>query len=137
MSKVEEITARVTEAHQVFQKTCREAVKEIFDDLFVNHPEIKTVYWSQYTPYFNDGDECIFNVHDINVSPDYFEEIDSPYHDDENEQNFNIPPNLAKAIKEINKFASDNLQAMKDMFGDHAFVRAHTGGFEVREYEHD
>lgn len=28
-------------------------------------PQIKSVSWAQYTPYFNDGDECIFGVNEL------------------------------------------------------------------------
>lgn len=31
-------------------------------ELFQRIPEIEEFSWTQYTPYFNDGDECIFGV---------------------------------------------------------------------------
>ncbi len=32
---------------------------------FEQYPEIQAIGWNQYTPYFNDGDECVFRVGDI------------------------------------------------------------------------
>lgn len=29
----------------------------------LNHPEIVRIGWEQYTPYFNDGDTCVFGTH--------------------------------------------------------------------------
>lgn len=40
--------------------------REIFSDgckdLFISIPEVSSFSWNQYTPYFNDGDECVFRV---------------------------------------------------------------------------
>ena len=57
------------------------AVKDAFKDLFDKYPEVRSVVWSQYTPYFNDGDVCYFSVHefDVNIGTDdsIKEEIES------------------------------------------------------------
>jgi hypothetical protein len=44
------------------------AVKEAFKELFDAYPEIRSVVWTQYTPYFNDGDTCEFSVHEFDVN---------------------------------------------------------------------
>jgi len=31
--------------------------------LFSEYPDLKHVAWTQYTPYFADGDKCEFSVH--------------------------------------------------------------------------
>lgn len=41
-----------------------EAVFDSLYDVFVEHPTIQTISWTQYTPYFNDGEPCEFSVHD-------------------------------------------------------------------------
>lgn len=33
------------------------------DALFALYPQLDSFGWAQYTPYFNDGDECIFHAH--------------------------------------------------------------------------
>ena len=35
----------------------------MFVDLFKQAPNLKSFGWTQYTPYFNDGDTCEFGVH--------------------------------------------------------------------------
>jgi len=41
-----------------------EAVFDSLYDVFIEHPTIQTISWTQYTPYFNDGEPCEFSVHD-------------------------------------------------------------------------
>lgn len=36
------------------------ACKQFFDAC----PEVEAITWTQYTPYFNDGESCEFSVHD-------------------------------------------------------------------------
>lgn len=38
------------------------AMKTAFIDFFNEHPDIHALSWRQYTPYFNDGDPCVFGV---------------------------------------------------------------------------
>ena len=40
--------------------------KNIFTEVF-EKTDVGCFYWTQYTPYFNDGDECVFSVGDIAV----------------------------------------------------------------------
>ena len=54
------------------------ALKDAFKDFFEANPEVESVYWNQYTPYFNDGDVCYFRVHEFDVSlktPDSLESM--------------------------------------------------------------
>ncbi len=52
------------------QKAYREAVESkgqavldyLFKDLFESAPAVQGVVWEQYTPYFNDGDACVFSI---------------------------------------------------------------------------
>lgn len=40
-------------------------IQEVAAPFFAEFPEITAVIWTQYTPYFNDGDPCEFYVNDI------------------------------------------------------------------------
>lgn len=50
------------------QQEGQAAVKDAFKDLFDKYPEVRSVVWCQYTPYFNDGDTCTFGVHEFDVN---------------------------------------------------------------------
>lgn len=41
------------------EKFFKEAVKEIFKEF----PKLKSFSWEEYTPHWNDGDECVFSVY--------------------------------------------------------------------------
>lgn len=41
------------------EKLFKEAVKGLFKE----HPALQSFSWTEYTPHFNDGDECVFSTH--------------------------------------------------------------------------
>lgn len=55
-------------------------VASVFEAL----PELEFITWTQYSPYFNDGDECTFSVHDL----EYKLKGETPEDDDEDEDYF-------------------------------------------------
>jgi len=61
-------------AQETYQKALDDVkekhVKKAFKVFLEAHPEIKCIFWSQYTPYFNDGDPCTFSVHEPSVIVD-------------------------------------------------------------------
>jgi hypothetical protein len=43
----------------------KDLMKEAFREFFTKYDRVvENVYWTQYTPYFNDGEACEFSVHD-------------------------------------------------------------------------
>jgi hypothetical protein len=46
----------------------REALNKVFRIFWDNNPEVNVIVWKQYAPHFNDGDPCIFSVHDLTFS---------------------------------------------------------------------
>lgn len=66
MSRLEEIDAQIAalqlERASIAQTEGRPAVFQILKPLF-EYPGVESIYWTQYTPYFNDGDPCVFHVH--------------------------------------------------------------------------
>lgn len=44
---------------------CSPVIEYAAQQLFATAPEIESVFWVQYTPYFNDGEPCTFCVADI------------------------------------------------------------------------
>jgi hypothetical protein len=41
------------------------SLETVSAQFFKDFPEILSVYWTQYTPYFMDGDACEFGVNDV------------------------------------------------------------------------
>lgn len=68
MSKLKGLE-EVLEAAKTYEKLLKqygteEKMAKVFKELFVKHPDVKGVAWSQWAPYFNDGEACTFSVHD-------------------------------------------------------------------------
>lgn len=52
-------------ARQKLNEDFKESIATIFKSFFEANPEVYAFAWTQYTPYFNDGDTCEFGVNDI------------------------------------------------------------------------
>ena len=91
MSDLAEKIAKQTEQLVKLKNEFTSELKVSFKDLFVPfmkkwEGKIACIYWTQYTPYFNDGDSCVFSLGDINASitddEEHLEEIEYPYEGD-------------------------------------------------------
>lgn len=151
--KQKEIAKLKAEAQQMASDAFDSFCKEIFE----KHPKIESFGWSQFTPYFNDGDTCTFSVNTDYIS------INGEYVDDSkwvNETtvvdwgtwnrelriyegrvevpNLDYDAELAKGSDEITEFLRnfDN-DFYITRFGDHAEITVTKDGVDVDEYEHD
>lgn len=102
-SKLKALVEEVNALHAKMQKDGQKALKGAFADFFKAHPEAKAIVWTQYTPYFNDGDTCTFGVNgfSLHVDPkmmaedvqkmmgfDPTEEVEEPDQVDEDEDEY-------------------------------------------------
>lgn len=142
---------------ETLKKAHLERSKGLFTDVaakvFQKHPELQSFGWRQYTPYFNDGDECVFSAHvsepDINEIDGYdinFEDEKITDYQAAKDATGNRPlipnpqhnPALQAALVDVKEFLSNIDEAvLRDMFGDHVTVKVTQGGTDVDEYEHD
>lgn len=76
MSKLSEINEQYEAAKKRFKDEGKAALADAFGEFFAKHPEATAILWTQYTPYFNDGDVCTFSVHEweLRVDPEYMPE---------------------------------------------------------------
>lgn len=135
------------------KKEAAEAARSAFADgaksLLERHPVLNSFGWTQYTPYFNDGDECVFSA-----NTDYphirFAAVGCDDDDDDDDcewSDFKARRKLVYggqlteeesaglAVIEFLRHFDD--EAMEAMFGDHVKVTVTRDGTEVDEYEHD
>lgn len=123
------------------------AVKEVFKEFFEAHSNVESVYWTQYTPYFNDGDPCYFSVHDFHLE---LAEAETEDEDDEDEDEDNTDyemsawylsrkedPELKKLGEDLGTLSDIPDDVLESVFGDHCKVIATRDGFNVKEYSHD
>lgn len=145
MTNTQEKVNAIRESIEDLRATLNEQVKILFkeatEELFNSHPTLITFSWRQYTPYFNDGDECTFNVYRYYqiLFSDYdevYEEVSQWRADYEETEWHNLAhKEAAKAVVDfMDNFEDDEL---KEMFGDHVEVVVGRGGATVDEYSHD
>lgn len=141
VDKVDEIERQKKILQEKFQQEFNSIVKHFFEAV----PSVKSITWSQYTPYFNDGDACYFGVHTPEFASDENEEFDI-YRDFSDADNFScetynlsnfVSPEELTLCKKMESLITGNEDFMKELFGDHVKVRLTLQGSETEEYEHD
>ena len=151
--KIESLLKELREFQAETQQKLQKSLKELFSD-------IQTVVWTQYAPYFNDGDPCVFSVNDPGFTNFRLEDSDDinvrkvswgDYEDKEKNhvcvrswnvekyiEHFKLNAN-ADSIKSLSSFLCADVisDVMENTFGSDSLVIATREGFEVQEYEHD
>src|SRR5271167_2490401 len=59
-AKYQELRTKIAEARKVMEDTAKGCFTEMTTELFNENPTLMAFGWTQYTPYFNDGEECVF-----------------------------------------------------------------------------
>lgn len=121
-------------------------------EFFKQHPEIKAFGWSQYTDYFNDGEECYFRIYDLKflheksyaqfLKYNKVEEgrtIESYMYDEEAYRDYWLEGSYdireLKNKKTIGEFANklyaglkNQKEALQEIIGDHLIITIKSGG---------
>ena len=120
----------ILDAKAAYQKTVKELGKvrftDYFKEVFDKHPEIESVKWHQYTPFYNDGETCVFGLHGVHV-----------YDKDEKEYMSWGDEPLEKVANDIESQLEAIEDVLQEAFGDHAEVIVTRTGVEVEEYDHE
>ena len=147
-----------------FQAKAQELFKQTTKEFFEKNPAVTAIVWTQYTPFFNDGDTCEFNVNDpyfTNANEEQMDDITS-YGEYQGEDegvwsesdwvlcgdseycvkqraSMNLEGVDPQSIKKFSKLiqSGDMEDVMKAVFNDHVRVVATRSGFDVDEYDHD
>lgn len=134
---------------QAKRKQLSEEVKGVLADgireFMKEHADVKCITWTQYTPYFADGDPCVFGVNDFYVSltsTDVSEAYDDEnFHTVYNYNGCKIPEGFSNQLwadlAEFTKVLSNSGDDLQAAFGDHVQVIVIQTGVDVEEYEHD
>lgn len=125
MSKLTELKKKLEDMRKDYAAAAKDAFANEAKDLFAEHPGLKSFSWTQYAPYFNDGDPCTFSAH-----------TDYPHIKFEGVESSRAP--YEKAGLDVIKFLSafdDNV--LEELFGDSVKVVVTAEGTETEEYDHD
>jgi len=147
--KYKEFKKTYEEARKQLSEQAGQAFKEMAKELFERFPTMESFSWNQYTPYFDDGDECVFRVNSdaesisINGLDGY--DVEQVGYDGKTIYNPGAyPEGMSKedsllvydAVAEfLNQFDDEILL---DLYGNHSTITIHRNGkAEVETYDHD
>jgi hypothetical protein len=135
-TRLAEIRILQKELHDEAIGKGREVMQVAFREFFDANPDVEAFRWTQYAPYFNDGEACVFSVH----RGDY--EFRTAATDEEFEDEYfdGFADGAAEAwtatITAILAPITDD--ELLEMFDDHAQVTVNRdGSLESEEYSHD
>lgn len=129
---------------KAIEEKAREEAKAILapglQQFMKEHPEVTAIGWTQYTPYFNDGETCEFSVGEIYAS--IAEERADSFYDEGWVELYNktaegFSDATWAALQGLNKTLSGAEYELLAAFGDHVKVVVTQEGVEVEEYDHD
>lgn len=150
ITKIEGELEAFKEKKRQLTEELRKEFPNLIKPLLQESETINSISWAQYTPYFNDGEECIFNSYaasfDINGESRYH------YGDDNDEiyqkkiwrdggykinEHYNKKEgDIVEELKKILSSIPDEFY--KELFGDHAKITiTRNGEIDVEGYEHD
>lgn len=135
LSILKSLTKKLETLKKELQKEGKEAFSLATADLFLNHPPLKSFGWKQYTPYFNDGDPCVFRVcsdPDINGVDGYdlYEDEQVPGYTD-----YESMDSVRDDIDQLINALPDEI--METIFGEGRVTIHRDGTIETEEYDHD
>lgn len=148
LDKITNELATFNEKKKALTEELRKEFPALFAPIFADSKRIESFAWTQYTPYFNDGDECVFGVRQDDLEINGEDEYDAEwrdwrakypqYHEElkaAGEVDF-AEMALIEQIQNVLHTVPDDFY--KELFGDHVKVIVHKSGeIEVEEYEHD
>lgn len=126
LQQIKDAKAEIARQKAELQKVIQANFHSLFQELFSKYPEMETITWNQYTPYFQDGDECIFsaNVSDalVNGKDRYDVRGDAKA--------------MARLQDVTNFLALFDDEDYKGMFDDHVEITVTREKILVEEYDH-
>jgi hypothetical protein len=124
---------KIQDAKASYEKMVLEAgeaaIKELLNDFLTKHPEAEGIEWEQYTPYFNDGEPCVFNVYEPKVL--IGDEALDTYDLGDGHQA------LEQSLRDLGRDIDANADALLVVFGDHMKVTATRAGISTDTTDHD
>lgn len=139
MTTLNELKKMREEYKAQVRKAGREALLNELQEFFEAQDKYTWVQWTQYTPYFNDGDPCVFGLGHIDFLTDEDKDcedyVEGPYISTYRDRDkYEGADALAYDLK---KTLRGNEDILEEVFGDHAKVTATSEGISVEEYYHD
>lgn len=130
-----QFTKSVAEAKEELKKVATNLFREVTQELFDEYPNLKSFGWSQYTPYFNDGETCTFSVNGSYPTINGYNTNTGEYEDGEAADTPADNEELEAVVSALLNAIPD--EVMLEMFGDHQEITVTRKGITQEDYSHD
>ncbi len=135
------LNKRIADAHAEMRNTSKGLIEQAVKIFLDTCPEVTGVHWTQYTPYFNDGESCEFGVNEYCFHIlEEDEEIEMSYESTVLYDSSDLQVALL-GLENAKAYTADRAawqqQYLKDWLTKHG--RAWTGRYpdEIKPYPHD
>lgn len=150
--KLNEILEATKKYESALEKNTRDIIREMVSDIMKEHPQVSGISWAQYTPWFNDGDPCVFRVHEplVRFTDEFKKTIsdsDSSLEEHPRVEAFYVynSSDASEDIKKLHEKLANFYKVTKKIsegldrtFGDHCLVTVTANGdILIDEYQHD
>lgn len=157
IAEIKEKQAEIKRLQKELQEKSAKIFLSSFKNLFEETPKLKSFSWTQYTPYFNDGDTCYFSANTDYLTINGEHEDDATWSQEKKviswgtynrdkriyegrieQDNPEYDKELSEAVDKVKKFLNlfDD-KFYQDQFGDHTMVTVTPNGIDTEDYEHD
>jgi hypothetical protein len=146
MSKLVKLLEDVSGKREALRNQVKAVLADGIQDFMKEHPSVKALGWTQYTPYFNDGEECVFSVNGFHASTKDEDERSEDLYDEGWVEVYSYKSSKAEEgfgaqdwsdLIEFTKVLGDAEEDLRYAFGDHVRVIVTQNGIDVEEHEHD
>ncbi len=144
MSKrYKELQEKMASIRKNMHEEANKYFKEESQQLFDRHPKLESFGWTQYTPYFNDGEACEFSTYTDEPNINDEKGWDISYKkcqpkDYKGQANPDYDAEFAKMYNDVKDFLSIFEDAdLEEMYGDHVEITVTREGVTTDEYSHD
>lgn len=137
---IQEYNDRLTHLKTEVVAQFEDSLKHIFKLIFKEYQDIERIIWVQYTPYFNDGDPCVFKYRSLDAYPFGFSETPEAQEEGLDGTKWYgdyFPTDKYPLLKQMDDVFRESEDLLLFMFGDHVEVTVTRDGLTVDWYEHD
>ena len=144
---INKITEDLMDLRRKIKKESSIAFAKASKSFFETYPEIEEIKWSQYTPYFNDGDSCEFSIGEVYFIPKDLILPDGVIREDlgiwdweeyaYTSYSREVSDDIGKVIKDMTSMLEVVEDFLHETFGDHVIVTMNKTGATTEAYEHD
>ena len=134
MTTLSTLKEKIESLNNELRTQFKAALKQETDKIFNKYPDLEAITWTQYTPYFNDGEPCEFSAHLDYPGAEFKGE--SYYEVEEVEEAYDGVKGIADEVTELTSSLYPFEDTLRRVLGE-GKVYLYRDRIDVEEYDHD